>query len=99
MTYRLRPDWERPEPQWYDDMSIYELLTLQLNEIGLSFLETKYSRTARNMRRIPNGLLEYWDIGDIGWQKSAYNGWGLLQDMIYRLNPDWRTMGCGDGKF
>jgi len=92
MTYRLRTDWKRPEPQWYDDMSIYELLTLQNNEISLGLLDVKYSRTGQNMRKIPNGLVEYWAIGGIGWQKSADNGETLCTVMTYRLNPGWRTM-------
>ena len=95
---RLRPDWERPEPKWYDGMSTYALNNLQENEKTLSLLEWKYSDIARNMRRIPKGLVQYWDGGGAGWGKSASSGSSLLQDMTYRLDPDWRIMGCGDGK-
>jgi hypothetical protein len=38
MTYRLLPDWERPEPEWYDGMSDCELETLQNNEVSLGDL-------------------------------------------------------------
>ena len=89
---------QRPEPEWYDGMSDYELMALQHNVIGLSFLETHSPRIARNMRKIPNGLVEYWAIGGIGWQKSADNGETLCTVMTYRLNPDWRTREYGDGK-
>ena len=98
MTYRLRTDWERPEPQWYDDMSIYELLTLQNNEISLGLLDVKYSRTGQNMRKIPNGLVEYWNIGGGSWETAFSDGASLCNVITYRLNPDWRTMWDGYGK-
>ena len=92
MTYRLNHDWERPEPEWYDGMATYELMALQRNEISLGLLDAKYSVIGQNMRKIPNGLVEYWAIGGIGWQKSFEDGVSLLRDRTYRLNPDWRTM-------
>jgi hypothetical protein len=98
MTYRLRTDWKRPEPQWYDDMSIYELLTLQKNEISLGLLDAKYSVTGQNMRKIPYGLIQYWNSAGCSWEKSFSNGSALLPDITYKLNPDWCRMGDGDGK-
>ena len=97
-TYRLRPDWERPEPEWYDGMYDYELLTLQKNEISLGLLDTKYSVTGQNMRKIPYGLIQYWNSAGCSWEKSFSNGSALLPDITYKLNPDWCRMGDGDGK-
>ena len=96
-TYRLRPDWERPEPEWYDGMYDYELLTLQKNEISLGLLDAKYSVTGQNMRKIPYGLVLYWNSAGMSWEKSENHGSALLQDVTYKLN-DWRRMGYGDGK-
>ena len=98
MTYRLRPDWERPEPQWYDGMATYELMALQRNEISLGLLDAKYSVIGQNMRKIPYGLIQYWNSAGCSWEKSFSNGSALLPDITYKLNPDWCRMGDGDGK-
>jgi hypothetical protein len=44
------------------------------------------------MRKIPNGLVEYWNIGGGSWETAFSDGASLCNVITYRLNPDWRTM-------
>ena len=83
---------------WYDDITDAEIENLKENRISLGLLDVKYSRTGQNMRKIPYGLIQYWDSAGWSWEKSFSNGSALLQDITYRLNPDWRTREYGDGK-
>jgi hypothetical protein len=79
-------------------MATYELMALQKNEISLGLLDAKYSVTGQNMRKIPYGLVLYWNSAGMSWEKSFSNGSALLPDITYKLNPDWCRMGDGDGK-
>ena len=84
--------------KWYDDITDAEIETLKGNRISLGLLDAKYSVTGQNMRKIPYGLIQYWDSAGWSWEKSFSNGSALLPDITYKLNPDWCRMGDGDGK-
>jgi hypothetical protein len=84
--------------KWYDDITDAEIENLKENYIRLDLLDVINPITGQNMRKIPYGLIQYWDSAGWSWEKSSSNGSALLPDITYRLNPDWRTREYGDGK-
>jgi hypothetical protein len=55
---------------WYDDITDAEIENLKENRISLGLLDVDSPDIARNMRKIPYGLVLYWASGGMGWQKS-----------------------------
>ena len=83
---------------WYDDITDAEIENLKENKIRLDLLDAESPEIARNMRKIPEGLVEWWYIGGGSWETAFSDGASLCNVITYRLNPDWRTMWDGYGK-
>ena len=80
--------WEWKQLSWNEKITDAEIENLKENKIRLDLLDAESPEIARNMRKIPEGLVEWWSIV-VGWEKSFSNGSFLLRNITYRLNHDW----------
>ena len=89
MTYRLKPDWERPELEhWYKDITYIEIEAMKSNLISQIVLRSVNYHLAHLLDLLPLRERQYFNPSVMEWNTCEHE-FPFSTIFTYRLRPDW----------
>jgi len=89
LTHRLRPDWKRPEPEWWEGMSCCREHELINNRIGFAYLNSEQQKIIEAARK--DGCVVSINPYCKGYFITSSEG-DFNNGLVYRIHVNWRSI-------